>query len=256
MSQMSQKLRQGVFDEITLRVNPKSTDSCRQIVPEDPNNACYVSANGELYEDNTWKVQLLTMPVAFNGQQQYRVRIDYKGKNAYPGTRCYGGAQSFDTGLISICIMDHRRKDGSVESKIDVKKSSYGDLLSNDFGIWDGYVFSSPNDYYMAEEEDDFSVAIVSDGKVTCWFGDKRVEDPDLKELAEILQADESYYEVSGATWAVMIQCDKDSGAASKVELYTEENDFEELLKELEQYLDKMELGRFDDIVNEISKDA
>lgn len=250
MSQMSQKLRQGVFDELTLRVNPKSTDPCRQIVPKDPNNACYVSANGALYEDDTWKVQLVTMSIPFSGQQQYRVRVDYKGWNALPGTRCHNCARAFDTGVISLSVVDCRCNDGSVSSKIEVSTTYYSDLLSDNFGIWDSYFLGSPNDSYSANRGDDFSMAIVSDGEVTCWLGNEQIKNPGLECLAMTLRADESYYEVSGATWVVIIRLNKYGESEAQIELRTEECDFEKLFVSLERYLEEMELARFDDLLD------
>ena len=199
-------------------------------------------------------MQLRTMRIPFNGQQQYRVRADYKGKNAFPGTRCFGCMRAFDTGMISLSVRDYIREDGSVGSKVDIAEKPYSDLLNDNFGIWDSYLFITPNDSYSADRREDFSMAIVSDGEVSCWLGNERIIDPDLEELAKILQADESYYEVSDATWAVVVQRNKHGEAESRIEIRTKESNFKKLCESMEQYLTDTGLARFDDILNLVSE--
>lgn len=163
--------------------------------------------------------------------------------------------RAFDTGIIKLSLKDYIREDNSVGSKIDVVEMPYSDLLSDNFGIWDSYFFNTPNGSYLPDQGEDFSMAIVSDGRVICWHGDEHMENPGLEELAKILQADESYcYEVSDATWVVVIERGKYGEADARIEVHTEESDFRRLCESLERYLIEMELTRFDDILNVVSE--
>lgn len=94
----SQKVRREVFDKLTLRVDPRLSDPYRQIVSEDPEKECYISDDGQIYEDEIWKVRLMTVHVPFNGRQQYRIRADYKGKNVFFGDEMFWLCASFRYG--------------------------------------------------------------------------------------------------------------------------------------------------------------
>lgn len=239
---------EGRFDELTLRIEPRKEG--RRIVVCDAGAEIYVSEDGQTYADQAWRIRLYSMRLFTHGQRNM-VLLTYRGKHAILGDSFSGRRKlQFDIGKICVSLSNSIRGDGTLGSKISTHLEEYKSVLREEYGIYDGYVFDSPNRAFNVGRFSDYCLLVVSDGEVSCEYNGVELESPTAETLSGICQGNTLSYEVQGATWAVELRWYyDDEDGVPEIRLYTQIDDFLVVLDELEQYLQEQDLTRFDDLL-------
>jgi len=247
MNQVS-KMSEGNFDELSLRI--ESGGNGRGIVACDTRTAAYVSEDGQVYEDQDWRVKIYNQRL-FACDNRNMIAITYKGKHAIPeNSSLVRKNRQFNTGKICVSLQNSSQEDGTLKSEISMDSREYSSVLNDEYGIYDGYVFDSPNRAFHVGRFSNYCSLVVSDGEVSCEYNGAELENPTVDDLLEMCQGDRLYYEVQGATWAVELRWYYDAeNGVPEIGLYTQINDFQIVLSKLEQYLQEQDLARFDDLL-------
>lgn len=244
---MSTNNRDTVFDELSLTIEP-SKDG-RKIVPDDASLMEFVSQDGRTFWDDTWKVRLFTGTDPL-GNPCKMVLISYHGKNAFSGVKCDPRRFGFDTGRISIRLENSVKTGNLKVSEVKYATVLNGAILANEFGIWDGYIYDSPNQEFIQDEDYRIDYRVVSDGTVIYHCDGMVMENPIPEEFETISQASSMWCEVVDASWTVV--CKNSPGAKESeinIVVYAQPQRFSELLESLEHFLESSELTRFDDLL-------
>lgn len=233
-------VREKVFDELKLTIQP--TAMGRKIVVEDKSQARSLSADGQIYADEVWRVKLYNGGT-FSAGRQPMISVTYIGKHAPAGSGSRVTRRVFRTGEFNLRLIVKTDGDATT-SRIDITDISHDDILDDRFGIWNGYAAESPNQSWEGR-----GMCVVSDGTVTCEFGDYTIVSPTLEDLTKARMVDDVKYTVSAATWTVVCEVDSDDESMAKITLYTDSENLEAILSELDKFLDEMGLTRFDDLL-------
>lgn len=245
------EFKTGNFDMLNLKVDPR--EEGRAIVPYDEANQKFVSEDEQVYEDQTWRVKIYSQK-PFAKMARYMVMVTYKGEYLFPeyagknaDPRHYRG--ELGTGEMLVNLRNYAQG-GNRYSGIVVNIKQYNEILEEEYGIYDGYVFDSPNRAFVKDRFRDYNLFVVSDGEVTCTLNGRELADPTIEDLEGVCYEDSLCYEVRGATWSVVLVRNFDlEDGGPKSWLYTEVSDFQSVLDGLEQYLQKNDLMRFEDLL-------
>lgn len=248
MNQVNSKKRE-CFDTLSLKIEPN--ENGRLIVPCSAEADVFVSEDGQIYEDQTWRVKIYNQQLFAYGRRNM-ISVIYKGEREILGDSYRRAThQQFDTGYVSVSFENAVRKSGELESQIAVHSRGYDGVLRDEFGIYDGFVFDSPNRIFDIGRHSDYCLLVVSDGEVFCEHNGIELKNPTaMGDLLVVEQGDTLCYEVQKATWVVALrQYFNDEDGVAEIGLYTQTSNFQIVLDKLEEYLLEHELTRFDELL-------
>lgn len=229
---------------VELRLTVERSVTGRVITLDDTELQKFVSKDGQVYDDGAWRVKLYTVKSEPSVYVTYRI----KGQQ---DTERRGRHYEFGTGRLTL-LLDNTVKGGVLCSNIFALIQPYDDILKDEFGILNGYVYDSPNQIWSkeADRNECTSLAVVSDGTVhvECYCDGKRTINPTVEELAAATIAGDVIYEVFDATWSVVI-CRYGDESPATITLYTEAGRVVDVFDSLNDYLEKSELAGFEDLL-------
>ncbi len=204
-----------------LRILPTAVG--RRIVPDDPGLEQFVSKDKQAFDKGDWRVRLKTCYSVGQGLRRI-VAIDYRDPQAKPETKRIG----FSTGHLELSCLDMAQVDGKqITSRIQLDYEEYPQVLAKTFDIRSGYCFETPNQDWTST--DDHPTKLATDGAIILIPSGPSVE---------------------GATWAVACSYSVDDPHNASITLYTEEEDLDKIMRNMEAYLKEHDMSDFGDLLS------